>query len=42
MKVTRMSDLCVAFECSNESEPENGIALHRIPFFDDDRLERAL
>ena len=28
-----MPDSCVVFGCNNESDPENGIALQRIPFF---------
>ena len=33
IRTNRMPDLCVVFGCYNESDPENGIALHRIPFF---------
>ena len=35
-----MSDSCFVFcfGCNNESDPENGIALHRISFFNDPRL----
>ena len=29
----RMPDSCIVFGCNNKSDPENGIALHRIPFF---------
>ena len=38
-KLLVMPDRCVAFGCSNKADPENGIGLHKIPFFGDDREE---
>ena len=38
-KLLVMPDRCVAYGCSNKAEPENGIDLHKIPFFGDDRKE---
>ena len=35
----RMPDLCITFGGNNKSDPENGRALHRIPFFNDQCLE---
>ena len=38
----RMPDsFIVFFGCNNKSDSENGRALHRIPFFNDRRLERV-
>lgn len=34
-----MPDRCVVYGCSNVNDPENGISLHRIPFFNDNRSE---
>ena len=34
-----MLTTCVAFGCNNVSNLEKGIALHIIPFFDNDRAE---
>ncbi|XP_015765440.1 PREDICTED: THAP domain-containing protein 1 A-like [Acropora digitifera] len=34
-----MPDRCVVYGCSNKADPENGIGLHKIPFFGDDRKE---
>ena len=34
-----MPDRCVVAGCSNISDPEKGIALHKIPFYGDDRRE---
>ena len=31
-----MPDRCVAYGCSNKADAENGIGLHKIPFFGDD------
>ncbi|XP_031555634.1 uncharacterized protein LOC116292448, partial [Actinia tenebrosa] len=34
-----MPDRCVVGGCGNENSRKNGISLHRIPFFGDDRPE---
>ena len=33
----RMPDSCIVFGCNNKSDPEDGMPLHRIPFFNDHR-----
>ena len=38
-KLLDMPDRCVVYGCSNKADPENGIGLHKIPFFGDDRKE---
>ena len=35
----RMPELCIVFGYNNKSNSENGTALHRIPFFNDDYPE---
>ena len=32
-----MPDSCIVFGCNHKSDPENGITLHRIPFFNGHR-----
>ena len=34
-----MPDRCVVYGCSETAKAENGIGLHKIPFFGDDRPE---
>ena len=34
-----MPDRCVVANCSNVNDPANGISLHRIPFWNDERPE---
>ena len=34
-----MPDACVVFGCSRTADPQRGIGLHRIPFFDNPREE---
>ena len=34
-----MPSRCVVFGCSNKPSPDDGVALHFIPFEDDDRSE---
>ena len=34
-----LPDSCIVFRCNNRSDPENGRALHRIPFFNNHRPE---
>lgn len=40
--ISTMPDSRVVYGCGNQASLENGISLHRISFFDDDRNEATL
>ena len=39
LSCNKMPDRCVVANCSNVNDPSNGISLHRIPFWNDERPE---